>query len=140
MTQAVDIAENVAQSGKELADFIQQHPKLWVITGAGVSTDSGIPDYRDALGQWKRPPPVQHGDFMTFHGVRQRYWARALIGFRALREAQTSGAHRALAALEAQGYIQQLVTQNVDRLHQRAGSRRVIDLHGRADMVKCMAC
>lgn len=140
MTQVVEIANSITQAGEELAAFIQQHPKLWVITGAGVSTDSGIPDYRDADGQWKRPPPVQHGDFMSSHHVRQRYWARALIGFSAMREAQTSGAHRALAALETQGYIQQLVTQNVDRLHQRAGSRRVIDLHGRADMVKCMVC
>ena len=132
--------KSVAQMGDELARFIEQHPKLWVITGAGVSTDSGIPDYRDANGQWKRPPPVQHGDFMASPSVRQRYWARALVGFKALREAQVSGAHRALAALEAMGFIELLVTQNVDRLHQRAGSRRVVDLHGRADLVKCMAC
>ncbi len=132
--------ERVAQAGAELARFIEQHPKLWVITGAGVSTDSGIPDYRDEAGQWKRPPPVQHGDFMASPSVRQRYWARALVGFQALREAKPSGAHKALAALEAMGYIERLVTQNVDRLHQRAGSRRVIDLHGRADLVKCMRC
>ncbi|MBP5979419.1 MAG: NAD-dependent protein deacetylase [Halomonas sp.] len=132
--------KSVAQLGDELARFIEKHPKLWVITGAGVSTDSGIPDYRDANGQWKRPPPVQHGDFMASPSVRQRYWARALVGFKALREAQVSGAHRALAALEAMGFIELLVTQNVDRLHQRAGSRRVVDLHGRADLVKCMTC
>lgn len=132
--------KSVAQMGDELARFIEQHPKLWIITGAGVSTDSGIPDYRDANGQWKRPPPVQHGDFMASPSVRQRYWARALVGFKALREAQISGAHRALAALEAMGFIELLVTQNVDRLHQRAGSRRVVDLHGRADLVKCMTC
>jgi len=140
LTQAVEMTNSIVTAGEELAAFIKRHPKLWVITGAGVSTDSGIPDYRDADGQWKRPPPVQHGDFMASTAVRQRYWARALIGFSALREAQTSGAHRALAALESQGYIQQLVTQNVDRLHQRAGSKKVIDLHGRADMVKCMVC
>ncbi|RUR34706.1 NAD-dependent protein deacetylase [Vreelandella nanhaiensis] len=132
--------KSVAQAGAELAHFIEQHPKLWVITGAGVSTDSGIPDYRDASGQWKRSPPVQHGEFMASQQVRKRYWARALVGFKALREAQPSGAHKALAALEAMGFIELLVTQNVDRLHQRAGSRRVIDLHGRADLVKCMSC
>lgn len=132
--------KSVAQMGDELARFIEQHPKLWVITGAVVSTDSGIPDYRDANGQWKRPPPVQHGDFMASPSLRQRYWARALVGFKALREAQVSGAHQALAALEAMGFIELLVTQNVDRLHQRAGSRRVVDLHGRADLVKCMTC
>ncbi|MBR2514107.1 MAG: NAD-dependent protein deacetylase [Halomonas sp.] len=129
-----------AQAGEALADFIERHSKLWVITGAGVSTDSGIPDYRDADGQWKRPPPVQHGDFMASLAVRQRYWARALIGFKAMREAQVSGAHRALAALEAMGHVELLVTQNVDRLHQRAGSKKVIDLHGRADVVACMTC
>lgn len=131
---------SIAQTGEALADFIERHPKLWVITGAGVSTDSGIPDYRDADGQWKRPPPVQHGDFMASIAVRQRYWARALVGFKAMREAQVSGAHRALAALESMGYIELLVTQNVDRLHQRAGSRKVVDLHGRADIVACMSC
>lgn len=131
---------HVEQAGDALAAYIARHPKLWVITGAGVSTDSGIPDYRDAAGQWKRSPPVQHGDFMASNSVRKRYWARALVGFKALSEAQVSGAHRALAALEAMGYVELLVTQNVDRLHQRAGSRRVIDLHGRADLVKCMGC
>ncbi|TVP44067.1 MAG: NAD-dependent protein deacetylase [Halomonas sp.] len=140
MTQAVEKVTSVVQAGEELAGFIQQHPKLWVITGAGVSTDSGIPDYRDADGQWKRPPPVQHGDFMGSFPVRQRYWARALVGFKAMREAQVSGAHKALAALESMGFIELLVTQNVDRLHQRAGSKRVVDLHGRADIVKCMRC
>ncbi|MEA2119830.1 NAD-dependent protein deacetylase [Halovibrio sp. HP20-50] len=140
MTQAVEIAKNATQAGEELADFIQRYPKLWVITGAGVSTDSGIPDYRDADGQWKRSPPVQHGDFMGSHAVRQRYWARALVGFKALREAQVSGAHQALAALERMGFVEMLVTQNVDRLHQRAGSKKVIDLHGRADTVSCMSC
>ncbi|WP_249978543.1 NAD-dependent protein deacetylase [Vreelandella olivaria] len=140
MTQVVEIAKTVQKAGEELAAFIEHYPSLWVITGAGVSTDSGIPDYRDADGQWKRPPPVQHGDFIGSLAVRQRYWARALVGFKAMREAQVSGAHRALAALEAMGHVALLVTQNVDRLHQRAGSRKVIDLHGRADMVACMAC
>jgi len=140
LTQAVEITNSVAQAGEELAAFITRYPKLWILTGAGVSTDSGIPDYRDAQGQWKRSPPVQHGDFMASHAVRKRYWARALVGFKALREAQISGAHRALAALESMGYVQLLVTQNVDRLHQRAGSKRVIDLHGRADTVSCMDC
>lgn len=134
------MSDNVVAAGEALATFIQQHPRLWVITGAGVSTDSGIPDYRDADGQWKRPPPVQHGDFMSSFAVRQRYWARALVGFKAMRDARVSGAHRALAALEAMGHVELLVTQNVDRLHQRAGSKKVIDLHGRADVVACMSC
>lgn len=140
MTQAANTAESIARAGEALAAFIQREKRLWVLTGAGVSTDSGIPDYRDANGQWKRPPPMQHGHFMASLAVRRRYWARALVGFKAMREAPVSGAHRALAELETMGYIEQLVTQNVDRLHQRAGSRRVIDLHGRADTVSCMTC
>ncbi|WP_346799326.1 NAD-dependent protein deacetylase [Halomonas sp. Bachu 37] len=136
----VETIDSIDAAGLALADFLRDHPRLLVITGAGVSTDSGIPDYRDAAGRWKRPPPVQHGDFMGSLAVRRRYWARALVGFKALREAQVGGAHRALARLEALGHVDTLVTQNVDRLHQRAGSRRVIDLHGRADLVKCMQC
>lgn len=133
-------AESTARAGDALAAFIHRQQRLWIITGAGVSTDSGIPDYRDASGAWKRSPPVQHDDFMASEAVRQRYWARALAGFEAMRSARVSGAHRALAELESLGYVEQLVTQNVDRLHQRAGSRRVVDLHGRADTVSCMAC
>ncbi|MFG6667300.1 NAD-dependent protein deacetylase [Halomonas sp. HNIBRBA4712] len=139
MTQ-IQRHNEVEAAGEELAAFITAHPRLFIITGAGVSTDSGIPDYRDAQGQWKRSPPVQHGDFMGSGQVRQRYWARALIGFKALGSAQAGGAHRVLAELEARGLVEMLVTQNVDRLHQRAGSKRVVDLHGRADTVSCMSC
>ncbi|UYF99188.1 NAD-dependent protein deacetylase [Halomonas sp. GD1P12] len=131
---------DIEQAGEELAAFIAGHPRLFIITGAGVSTDSGIPDYRDANGQWKCSPPVQHADFMGNLHVRRRYWARALIGFKALGSAQVGGSHRVLAELEARGFVEMLVTQNVDRLHQRAGSKRVVDLHGRADTVSCMRC
>ncbi|WP_043531523.1 NAD-dependent protein deacetylase [Litchfieldella xinjiangensis] len=123
-----------------LAGFIERHPRLVLLTGAGVSTESGIPDYRDDTGAWKRSPPMQHQLFMSSHAARQRYWARALIGFRALSDAQPGAAHRALARLEAMGHVERLITQNVDGLHQRAGSRRVIDLHGRAEIVCCMQC
>ncbi|WP_251976274.1 NAD-dependent protein deacetylase [Salinicola avicenniae] len=123
-----------------LATFVAEHPGLFVLTGAGVSTDCGIPDYRDVRGDWKRPPPVDHQAFVSRLDVRRRYWARSLVGFRALASAQPGQAHRALAALQRQGRISCLVTQNVDGLHQRAGTRGVIDLHGQADMVKCMRC
>ncbi|GAB2786072.1 NAD-dependent protein deacetylase [Halomonas shantousis] len=124
----------------DLQTFLARHSRLFVLTGAGVSTDCGIPDYRDACGDWKRPPPVQHQTFMTSRLARQRYWARSLVGFRALADAHPGAAHFALSRLEALGHVEQLVTQNVDGLHQRAGSRRVIDLHGRAEMVRCMTC
>ena len=124
----------------ELQQFLQNHPRLFVLTGAGVSTHSGIPDYRDADGQWKRPPPVTYQAFMQDPATRQRYWARSLIGWRSFGRAQPNASHRALAQLEQRGHIELLLTQNVDRLHQHAGSQRVIDLHGRLDEIRCMAC
>lgn len=123
-----------------LQQFIEAHPRLFVLTGAGVSTDSGIPDYRDREGEWKHAPPVTLQAFMHEPATRQRYWARSLIGWPHFGRALPNTAHRALAKLEHRGQIELLVTQNVDRLHQRAGSKRVVDLHGRLDEVRCMAC
>jgi NAD-dependent SIR2 family protein deacetylase len=112
-----------------------------VLTGAGVSTGSGIPDYRDAAGKWKRPhPPVSYAEFLRHARVRRLYWARSLVGWPHFIRAQPGPAHQALDRLESAGHVHQLVTQNVDGLHQRAGSRRVIDLHGRLDAVDCQAC
>jgi NAD-dependent SIR2 family protein deacetylase len=140
MTAAIQGMTLGAEVQAALGDFAARHPRLAVLTGAGISTASGIPDYRDQRGEWKRSPPMQHQQFMGSHAARQRYWARALVGFRALGEARPNPAHRTLAELEAMGRVSGVVTQNVDGLHQRAGSRRVIDLHGRADRVRCMAC
>lgn len=123
-----------------LREFVARHAKLFVLTGAGCSTASGIPDYRDADGEWKRGQPIMLQDFLAHERSRQRYWARSLIGFRRMRAARPNDAHRALAALESQGRVSQLVTQNVDGLHQAAGSRSVIDLHGRVDVVRCLRC
>jgi NAD-dependent SIR2 family protein deacetylase len=123
-----------------LRDFIARHQRLLVLTGAGCSTASGIPDYRDAAGQWKRTQPVTLQDFLASEHTRKRYWARGLVGWRLMRRAQPNGAHRSLANLERSGRIEQLVTQNVDGLHQAAGSRSVIDLHGRVDAVVCLSC
>ena len=123
-----------------LAAFIDRAQRLFVLTGAGCSTDSGIPDYRDADGQWKRTPPVTYQAFMGEPATRQRYWARSLLGWPRFGHALPNGTHAALAALEARGQLQVLLTQNVDRLHQRAGSQAVIDLHGRLDQVRCMGC
>ena len=125
---------------KALRDFVDSHPRLFVLTGAGCSTGSGIPDYRDADGEWKRQPPVTYQAFMGEEATRRRYWARSLIGWRRMRGARPNNAHRALARLEAMGKSEMLLTQNVDRLHQAAGHSRVIDLHGRIDLVRCMGC
>ena len=129
-----------AASFGALAHFIDRHPRLFVLTGAGCSTDSGIPDYRDANGDWKRNPPLMLQRFLGDEHARRRYWARSLVGFRRMRAARPNDAHRALAVLERRGRIAQLVTQNVDGLHQAAGSRNVIDLHGRVDVVQCLSC
>lgn len=123
-----------------LPEFLDRHPRLLVLTGAGCSTGSGIPDYRDADGQWKRQPPVTGQAFMADLRVRQRYWARSLLGWPRLQAASPNDSHRALVALEQRGQVELLLTQNVDGLHQAAGSVQVLDLHGRIDQVRCMAC
>ncbi|UFS74391.1 NAD-dependent protein deacetylase [Tardiphaga sp. 37S4] len=123
-----------------LRDFVDRHQRLFVLTGAGCSTNSGIPDYRDTDGNWKRTQPVTFQAFMGEELTRQRYWARSLIGWRRFGLARPNDAHHALARLEQIGKCEVLLTQNVDRLHQAAGSKKVIDLHGRLDLVRCMGC
>ncbi len=124
----------------DLERFISDHRRLFVLTGAGCSTESGIPDYRDADGAWKRTGPMTFQTFVGDAHARQRYWARSLVGWPRFRRARPNGAHAALARLEADDRIELVVTQNVDGLHQAAGQRRVIDLHGRLDTVRCMTC
>lgn len=123
-----------------LADFATRHRKLFVLTGAGCSTESGIPDYRDVDGEWKRPSPVTYQAFMGEESTRKRYWARSLIGWPTMARARPGAAHRALAKLGDAGRVGLLLTQNVDGLHEAAGSRGAIDLHGRIDTVRCMGC
>jgi NAD-dependent SIR2 family protein deacetylase len=127
-------------ANRPLEDFVGRHENLFVLTGAGCSTNSGIPDYRDSHGNWKRTQPVNFQAFMSEEHTRQRYWARSLIGWRRFGQARPNDAHHALARLEASGRCGMLLTQNVDRLHQSAGHRQVIDLHGRLDLVRCMGC
>ncbi len=134
------VRASLAQDQLRLREFIEAHPKLFILTGAGCSTDSGIPDYRDTNGGWKRPQPVTYQAFMGERSTRQRYWARSLIGWRRFGRAHPNATHHALARLEQQGRITALLTQNVDGLHQAAGQRHVIDLHGRLDEVRCMDC
>jgi NAD-dependent SIR2 family protein deacetylase len=125
---------------EDVRRIVADAQRLVVLTGAGCSTPSGIGDYRDAQGAWKRPQPVQHGDFVRSLHWRQRYWARSMVGYPAFRTAEPNPAHDILADWERGGRVQGLITQNVDRLHQRAGHRRVIDLHGRLDQAVCLSC
>jgi len=111
-----------------------------VLTGAGCSTESGIPDYR-GTGRPARPnSPIQHGAFLRDPMVRRRYWARATLGWERFSKARPNRAHRALAALERVGAVAGVITQNVDRLHQAAGSARVVELHGALADVVCLDC
>ncbi|MFW6640341.1 NAD-dependent protein deacetylase [Nocardiopsis algeriensis] len=109
-----------------------------VLTGAGISTDSGIPDYRGP----DSPPrtPMTYQQFVGDAAFRRHYWARNHVGWRHVHRTRPNDGHRALASLEAAGVVSAVVTQNVDALHQAAGSRRVVDLHGRYDRVVCLGC
>jgi NAD-dependent SIR2 family protein deacetylase len=111
-----------------------------VLTGAGMSTASGIPAYRDAAGQWQHPAPIQHQAFLREAGVRRRYWARSFVGWPRFAQARPNAGHDALAVLERQGHVHTLITQNVDGLHQAAGSQAVIELHGGLRQVRCLGC
>ena len=111
-----------------------------VITGAGCSAASGIPAYRNDTGRWLRAKPIVHHDFISFESTRQRYWVRSFNGWPLVCNAEPNQAHHCLARFEQKGYCSLLVTQNVDRLHQKAGHRNVIDLHGRLDQVRCLDC
>ena len=112
--------------------------RVAVLTGAGVSTDSGIPDYRGEGAPVRNPMTFQQ--FLSGDRYRKRYWAGSHLGWRAFRSAGPNAGHRALARLEEAGVTNGVVTQNVDALHERAGSRRVVDLHGTVDRVVCLTC
>lgn len=130
----------VSTARQALKRFLGLPGRPMVLTGAGCSTDSGIPDYRGPSGAWRSRQPIQFQPFRTQLAARQRYWARSMVGFPRMAEATPNGVHRALANLEARGLLGLLVTQNVDDLHRRAGQRQVLDLHGRLARVRCLDC
>ncbi len=112
--------------------------RLAVLTGAGISTDSGIPDYRSPGSAPRRP--MTHQQFVASDRFRRHYWARNHLGWRHLQQAEPNAGHRALAAMERDGLLTGVITQNIDLLHVRAGSRTVVHLHGRYDRVLCLSC
>lgn len=111
-----------------------------VLSGAGISTESGIPDYRGETGSLRTHTPMTYGDFVASESGRQRYWARSHLGWRTIARALPNDGHRAVAALQARGFLSGVITQNVDGLHQAAGARDVIELHGNLDRVICLNC
>lgn len=129
------------RDGEALKAWLHGRQRVFVLTGAGCSTDSGIPDYRDRDGAWKRKPPVTFQAFTGDAAVHRRYWARSFVGWPRFGHALPNASHLALANWQqGEGRDSTLVTQNVDGLHERAGSTTVIDLHGRLDVVVCLAC
>lgn len=122
-----------------LLDCLADRP-LVALTGAGCSTESGIPDYRGPGTARRARNPTQYRTFVSDPVARARYWRRSLVGWTAFSRAKPNPAHQALARLEQQGSLLGIVTQNVDGLHQQAGSREVIELHGSLDRVVCLRC
>jgi NAD-dependent SIR2 family protein deacetylase len=133
-------AFTVQDRAEELAAFLERHTRTLVLTGAGLSTASGIPDYRDRDGVRRGKQPIQGPEFRRSEAVQRRYWARSMVGWPVLARAAPNGGHQALAALEASGRIGFLLTQNVDGLHHQAGSHAALELHGNIHHVTCLAC
>jgi len=127
----------------EQLDRLEQlmtHQPFVVLTGAGISTPSGIPDYRDNQGVRRGRQPMMYQEFLSAPESRRRYWARAMLGWPRVRLAQPNVAHEALASLQSTRRISALITQNVDTLHDQAGSHDVIELHGSLHRVLCLDC
>lgn len=140
MGEAAAATDAIDRAAAALARFVAASGRVAVLSGAGCSTESGIPDYRSPGGAWSRHKPVQFGEFVRSAAARQRYWARSYAGWERFASARPNPAHRALRALEDLGAVGALITQNVDGLHQVAGSRTVIELHGSNHRVACLSC
>jgi NAD-dependent SIR2 family protein deacetylase len=122
-----------------LVDLLSDGGAL-VLSGAGLSTDSGIPDYRGATGSLRRHTPMTYQTFTRDPRGRHRYWARSYVGWRQIERARPNDGHRAVAALQRTGAVGEVITQNVDGLHQAGGARDVVELHGGLDRTVCLAC
>ncbi|MFE2757449.1 NAD-dependent protein deacetylase [Actinosynnema sp. NPDC059335] len=114
--------------------------RVLVLSGAGLSTESGIPDYRGAAGSLRRHTPMTYDEFVTSVEGRRRYWARSHVGWRAIARATPNAGHHAVTRLHARGHLSGVITQNVDGLHQAAGTPDVVELHGGLDRVVCLGC
>lgn len=125
-----------------LSDYLARARSTLIFTGAGLSTGSGIPDFRGPQGLWKKRPPVYFADFLTSEQSRVEHWDYKLEGWQAFRDAQPNPAHKALVELERMGRLDVVVTQNIDGLHHAAGHapERVIELHGTNRQVECLRC
>jgi NAD-dependent SIR2 family protein deacetylase len=123
----------------EVVDTVARR-RVVVLSGAGLSTESGIPDYRGAEGSLRRHTPMTYEEFVAGPQGRQRYWARSHLGWRTIARARPNDGHRAVGALRASGHLSGIITQNVDGLHQAAGAPDAVELHGSLDRVICLGC
>ena len=132
------LTEPLSEQIATLRDLLNRRSRILALTGAGISTESGIPDYRSP----GRPPhnPITHQAFMRSDAIRKRYWARSMVGYHRMQAAQPNSGHVSLAAAQRNGRIHHIVTQNVDALHEKAGASHVVHLHGNINQVQCQQC
>ncbi|MDF5758341.1 NAD-dependent protein deacetylase [Spongiactinospora sp. TRM90649] len=135
MTQTIDLGA----AFESLVDLVADGGVV-VLSGAGLSTESGIPDYRGETGRRRRTEPMTYQAFLGSAAARRRYWARSHLGWRHIARAAPNAGHRAVAELQRLGLLGGVITQNVDGLHQAAGARGVVELHGALDRVRCLGC
>jgi NAD-dependent SIR2 family protein deacetylase len=135
----VTVAETEQPPIEALVELLEGRSFV-ALVGAGCSTESGIPDYRGPGSRRTPVRPIMFQEFVRSAETRARYWARSAVGWRRVADARPNPAHVALAGLEAEGALAGVITQNVDGLHARAGSRRVVELHGSLATVKCLGC
>ena len=126
--------------GLEIVRELLHRGNVTVLSGAGLSTESGIPDYRGPTGSRRRHAPMQYQSFLHDPSARHRYWARSYLGWRQIAAARPNRGHRAVARWQDAGRLRAVITQNVDGLHQAAGARDVVELHGGLDRVVCLTC
>ena len=124
----------------ELAGLLREQQPCVVLTGAGISTESGIPDFRSPTGIWAEYDPMEYATIDAFRRDPQKVWEFYALRLGALADAEPNAGHLALAELERRGLVQAIVTQNIDGLHQRAGSREVIEVHGSIRTATCLEC
>lgn len=141
MTDSGD-GSTVAQHEQSLRSLIQKARRIVVFTGAGISTESGIPDFRGPKGVWNTQRPIEFGDFIASEAVRKESWQRKFSGDGKLESAEPNAGHRAITSLVKAGKVTHIITQNVDGLHQKSGTpdEQVIELHGNASYATCLDC
>jgi NAD-dependent deacetylase len=130
----------VEPNARRLADLVRRAQPCVVLTGAGISTESGIPDFRSPTGIWAEYDPTEYATISAFRRDPVKVWEFYALRFEALTRAEPNDGHRALAELEARGFVRAVVTQNIDTLHEHAGSREVVEVHGSIREAECLAC